>query len=148
MYESYLTLTDRERERFDALLDRHVASLPAAIRQQLDVVPLIVDDEADPALLDELDIDDDGELCGLHWGIPLTDRSVEHSGALPDTLRLFRGPIIRVAEQRAYDAAEGKRPGAVELVEELDRQVRITLLHEIGHHFGLDEDDLTRLGYG
>jgi predicted Zn-dependent protease with MMP-like domain len=73
------------------------------------------------------------DLCGLHWGIPLTARSVEHSATFPDRMMLFRGPILRVAGRRRQD---------------LEEQIRITLLHEIGHHFGLDEDDLAALGYG
>ena len=61
---------------------------------------------------------------------------MEHSGTLPDRMMLFREPIMRLADWWA-----GQPDG------ELGRQIRITLLHEIGHHFGLDEDDLAALGY-
>ena len=126
-------LSPRQREMFDAILDRQVAQLPPALHELLEEVPLIVEDEPSDELLDEVLGEEDADLCGLHHGIALTDRSVEHSGTLPDRMMLFRGPILRLAGHSWS---------------ELERQIRITLLHEIGHHFGLDEDDLDRLGYG
>ncbi len=127
-------LTDTQRQRFDDVLDRVVGDLPSELRVLLDEVPLIVEDEPARSLIRELDIDPQTtELCGLHSGVPLTHRSVQHSYRLPDQMMLFRGPILRLAGRRRLL---------------LVRQVRITLLHEMGHHFGLDEDDLARLGYG
>jgi len=75
-------------------------------------------------------------LCGLHTGTMLTERSIEHSGELPTDIHLFREGIV--------GAAGGWEQGR----ERIAHEIRITLLHEIGHHFGLDEDDLERLGYG
>lgn len=122
------------RRRFDELLEEILESLPDNIHEVMEEVPLIVEDEPLDYLLDEMDIDpDETDLCGLHWGIPLTERSVQHSGTMPDRMMLFRGPIIRTAGNRRSDVRE---------------QIRITLLHEIGHHFGLNEDDLNALGYG
>ncbi len=132
-------VTDRDRRIFDAILDQEVDALPDDVYGWLDEVPLIVEDEPSAAVLEAMGMEaDDEELCGLHWGTPLTDRSVEGGQAsLPDRMMLFRGPIIRLAR-------ESYRGGRAEL----RRQIRITLLHEIGHHFGLDEDDLDALGYG
>ena len=62
----------------------------------------------------------------------MTKRSVEHIAGVPDQMMVFRGPIMRMA---------GRRRG------ELKDQIRVTVLHEIGHHFGLDENDLEKLGY-
>lgn len=122
------------RRRFDELLEEILQSLPDNIHEVMEEVPLIVEDEPPDYLLDEMDIDpDETDLCGLHWGIPLTERSVQQSGTMPDRMMLFRGPIIRTAGHRRSDVRE---------------QIRITLLHEIGHHFGLNEDDLKALGYG
>jgi len=122
------------RRRFDELLEEILESLPDNIHEVMEEVPLIVEDEPPDYLLDEMDIDpDETDLCGLHWGIPLTERSVQHSGTMPDRMMLFRGPIIRTAGNRRSDVRE---------------QIRITLLHEIGHHFGLNEEDLNALGYG
>lgn len=135
-------MNDIDRQQFDRLLDDLVADLPEHLHALLEEVPLIVEDEPSPRLLAEMRIDPRrSTLCGLHWGIALTERSVLHSGTFPDRMMLFRGPIMRVA---------GARPGWRDAESEarLHEQIRITLLHEIGHHFGLDEDDLTRLGYG
>ena len=116
-------------------------ALPAEVAGWLDEVPLIVEDEADAALLAELGMGADEDLCGLHSGVPLTQRSVEDEGWLPDEIRLFRGPIMRMAGWSWRGRQRGRRS-------ELSRQVRITLLHELGHHFGLEEEDLDELGYG
>lgn len=125
------------RRLFDEILEQTIASLPAPLQQLLEEVPLIVEDRPSRYVLDEMHIDDrTTDLCGLHWGIPLTRRSVEHSATLPDRMMLFREPIFRLA---GYRTAR-ERPA-------LEKQIRITLLHEMGHHFGLGEDDLARLGY-
>ena len=127
----------RDRRRFDDLLEAIIAELPEHIHERLDEVPVVVEDRPTRQLLDDMQIDGPGTLlCGLHSGIPLTRRSVEHSGTIPDQIMLFREPIVAVARFR--------RGGSLR---DLERQVRITLLHEIGHHFGLDEDDLAALGY-
>lgn len=123
-----------DRRRFDSLLEAILDELPEQLHEMMEEVPLIVEDEPSRHVFEEMGLDpSSSDLCGLHWGIPLTKRSVEHSGNLPDRMMLFRGPIMRLA---------GRRRG------ELDSQIRITLLHEIGHHFGLDEDQLSELGYG
>ncbi|MFW6060136.1 MAG: metallopeptidase family protein [Phycisphaeraceae bacterium] len=128
-----------DRRLFDRMLDDLVEQLPDRLRELMEEVPLIVEDEPSDALLDELDMDPrESDLCGLHWGVPVTERSVQQSGTFPDRMMLFRGPIMRLA---GYRARRGDRNA-------LAQQIRITLLHEIGHHFGLDEEDLAALGYG
>ncbi|MEM6553199.1 MAG: metallopeptidase family protein [Planctomycetota bacterium] len=135
----------RLRAVFDAVLDAEVAALPASVAAMLEEVPLVVEDEPSWRLLEEMGMEPgspgEGDLCGLHQGVPLTERSVEESGRLPDRMMLFRGPIIRLAGYSLLHGTAG--PSYDELV----RQVHITLLHEIGHHYGLDEDDLAALGY-
>jgi len=131
-----MAIPPSQRDRFDALLDRIVAELPDHLQQLMEEVPLIVEDEPGDALKAELEVDEHGELLGLHWGTALTDRSVTAPWGLPDRMMLFRGPILRIARHRR---SHGDR--------DLARQIRITLLHEIGHHFGLDEDQLADLGY-
>ena len=124
-----------ERRRFDALLERVLETLPRRLHSLLDEAPLIVEDHPSPALLQEMGIDADQEcLCGLHSGTPLTERSVEDAGDLPETIHLFREGIVESA-------------GGWDDDEFVTREIRITLLHEIGHHFGLEEDDLAELGY-
>lgn len=81
--------------------------------------------------LRELDMDDDELLLGLYVGQPLTERSVSDSGQFPDVIYIFQEDCELVSESG----------------EQLVDEVRITVLHELGHHFGMDEDDLAKLGY-
>jgi len=131
-------VSDEERELFDDLLEDVLAALPENLHELLEKVPLIVEDYPADAVLDELDIDDASMLCGLHSGIPLTERSVEHSATMPETIHIYRDGILNCSLDRHRRVNLRK----------LERQIRITVLHEIGHHFGLDEDDLRELGYG
>lgn len=132
----------RERDEFDQLLDGEVDALPEQILALLDEVPLVVDDEPSAELLESLGMTPgQDDLCGLHDATAYTEQTVERGWDMPGQIMLFRGPIQRLAAEITRDAAGRYR-------DELHRQIRITLLHEIGHHFGLDEDDLDRLGYG
>lgn len=131
-------VTDEERELFDGLVDRVVAALPAPLRDKLEEVPIIIEDYPGDSVLDEMGIGDPGSLCGLHTGIPLTQRSIEHSGTMPDTIHIYREGILNLSVDREGYVDEA----------ELLKQIRITVLHEIGHHFGLSEEDLRGLGYG
>lgn len=127
---------------FDDLLESVLAELPSRVTDLLEEIPLIVEDYPSDDVLDDLGVDPDDDtaidnLCGLHSGIPLTERSVMHSGTMPDTIHVFRNGVLNLAT-----GPDGYVDEA-----ELRRQIRITVLHEIGHHFGLDEDDLRNLGY-
>jgi len=133
-------LSDNERERFDALFDLVVEVLPASFHELLEEMPVVIDDEPSAELRRQLDLPTGADLCGLHTGIALTDRSVEQSGVPSDVIRLFRRGIILTARGRRTFRSDAD--GAVR------EEIRITLLHEIGHHFGLTEDDLDDLGYG
>jgi predicted Zn-dependent protease with MMP-like domain len=123
-------------------MERAVEELPPPLRQLLEEVPVIVIDRPSSAMLRSLGLDAASEddamsLCGLHTGRSITERSVVDDAVIPEDIHLFREGIL--------DLAGGfEQPGGDDLVYE---QIRITLLHEIGHHFGLDEDDLARLGY-
>ncbi|MEY3027320.1 MAG: hypothetical protein RLZZ238_2217 [Planctomycetota bacterium] len=133
-----------ERERFDALFEEVLAELPEGIHQLIEEVPLVLEDRPSVELLRELGIDDDDEiLCGLHTGIPLTERSVEAADA-SDVVQIFREGIIDMAG--GWEEGEDDE-GAFGGVERIRKEIRITILHELGHHFGLDEDDLDDLGY-
>jgi predicted Zn-dependent protease with MMP-like domain len=141
------SLTDEERERFDALLEEAIERLPEHIRGLIEQVPVIALDTPTPELLQELGVPRDRyeeemqHLCGLHSGHSNLERSVEHSGHAPPDIHLFRLGIINEAFS---DGTTWDDPDADERLYE---QIWITLLHEIGHQFGLDEDDLERLGY-
>ena len=94
---------------------------------------VVIDVEPLPSRLDcrELGIDDPTELLGLYHGVPLTERSIEEASFGPDRITIYQRSIEAICESR----------------EDVIEQVRTTVLHEIGHHFGLDEDDLEELGY-
>ncbi|MBU4399329.1 MAG: metallopeptidase family protein, partial [Planctomycetes bacterium] len=77
-------------------------------------------------------------LCGLYTGIPIGDKSVWHSGVMPDVVTIYREGILSVAADRTGRIA----------TERLREEIRITILHELAHHHGLNEDDLQKLGYG
>ena len=133
------------RERFDRLFEEVLASLPASIHELMDEAPIVLEDRPSKKLLLELGIDPaDDDLCGLHTGVALTHRTVHDTGMLPDVIHLFREGIIEHAGGwKEGEDEEGPYGGE----ERIKKEIRITILHEIGHHFGLDEDDLARLGY-
>ena len=115
---------------FDALVSRALAELPPRFASVLEEISIEVRDRPTAAQLRSMGIR--GLLLGLYVGRPLTARSVEDSGRLPDVIYIFQEPIEQVS------ATE----------EQLVEQVRKTVLHEIGHHFGMGEADLGALGYG
>ena len=109
-----------------AALDR----LPETFRQSLGDVVLIVQDFADEPVLTGMGIEDPFELTGLYEGIPLTERSVEQSGTLPERIFLYRRPILD-------EWADGENS--------LEHLVAHVLIHEVGHHFGLSDEDIHAL---
>ncbi|MEM6313460.1 MAG: metallopeptidase family protein [Planctomycetota bacterium] len=117
---------------FDALVEQGIRLLPPRFANALADVRVEVRDRPSEKLLRDMEMHPDDLLLGLYEGIPLTERSVEESGRAPDVIFLFRDDIMEVARDE----------------NDLVEQVTITLLHEIGHYFGLDEDELDRLGYG
>jgi predicted Zn-dependent protease with MMP-like domain len=152
---SNVIITDEARERFDALFEEALDSLPEQLHSLMDEVPVILEDHPPPDVLDyfeeveghrpELD-----ELCGLHTGIPLTQGGHGATGDLPSQVVLFRVGIIAAAggwEERP--AEDDEDPDATVGGEDLIyEEIVITLLHEIGHELGLEEEDLEKLGYG
>ncbi len=135
-------LSTKDRDRFDALLEEAISQLPPALHRLIEEVPVVALDRPTPEMLRDLGLDPSNEdeatsLCGLHTGVSNIERSVERSGELPPDIHIFREGII--------DLAGGfNQPEADDIVYE---EIMVTLLHEIGHQFGLDEDDLDRLGY-
>ncbi len=111
-----------EPAEFDALVERALDDIPDEIADLVNNVAVIV--EAEPPA-------DDPDLLGLYMGVALTERWGTGPVALPDQIFVFRGPLLRMCETP----------------EELVREVRITVVHEIAHHFGIDDDRLHALGY-
>lgn len=132
-------MTEAERTRFDQLVDRAIEALPESIRQLLDQVPVIVLDHPTEEMMLELGETPDAldEICGLHSGRSFLEESSEGPPQVPSDIHLFRLGIVSLAG--GWD-----QPTADDFVLE---EITTTLLHEIGHQFGLEEDDLDRLGY-
>jgi predicted Zn-dependent protease with MMP-like domain len=117
------------REEFESYVEKALRELPEEFRAALDNVAVLVEEEPSRADLEELGIDpddpDDDELLGLYHGTNRLERGAGYS-ALPDRVVLYRGPLLRACASRR----------------ELVREIRDTLQHELGHYFGMEEDEL------
>lgn len=139
-----------ERDEFDEMVADAIEQLPPGVRALLDEVPVIVEDRPTREILGELAedpevLEDPTSLCGLHTGLMATERGVEMSGELPNQIYLFREGIVALAG--GWPGPAESPEGAEEKLDAIYDEIVTTLLHEIGHQFGLDEDDLTRLGF-
>jgi predicted Zn-dependent protease with MMP-like domain len=114
---------EMSNEVFDSLVDDALAEVPEDLLSLIDNAVLLIEDEPEG---------DEPELLGLYEGIPLTERDSWYSGVLPDRIFIFRGPTLRMCH--SYD----------DVVDE----VATTVVHEIAHHFGIDDDRLHELGWG
>ena len=118
------------QEDFYELVERALEGLPPELAELLDNVAIVVEDWPDystPLVPGE----GYGTLYGLYEGVPLTKRTAGYHGFLPDKITIFRGPLERDFRR-----------------EELEEQVRITVVHEIAHYFGFDEERIRELGWG
>jgi predicted Zn-dependent protease with MMP-like domain len=113
---------DVQLAEFEELVGQALDEVPESLMDLLENVVILIEDEA-PA--------GDPGLLGLYSGVPLTERGSFYAGALPDTITIYRLPILRMCD--TFD----------DVVEE----VHITVVHEIAHHFGIDDDRLHQLGY-
>jgi predicted Zn-dependent protease with MMP-like domain len=117
------------RERFRQLVEAAFELIPPEFRAALQNVAIVVEDEPASEHLAEVDVDPDDTLLGLYQGIPLTERQWAQGNTLPDKITLFQGPI--------EDISETEDDVVVEVGE--------TLIHEIGHYFGLSEDEIQHI---
>ncbi len=111
-------------ERFDALVDEALDQIPDELAALVHNVVVLVEDEppeTQPA-----------DTLGLYDGISLTERNDMYGGHLPDRIFIFRNPLLDFCRSE----------------DELRDEVRITVVHEVAHHFGIDDDRLHALGYG
>ncbi len=105
---------------FEQHVERALTGLPPELRAAVENVEISVEDEHP----------DDPDLFGLYEGVPLPERG-DWAGTLPDRIRIFRKPLVESFPDPA----------------ELEQEIRVTVLHELAHYFGLDEDQLENLGY-
>lgn len=114
-------------EDFARLVERAMADMPAAYAGLLDTVAVIVEDEPSPSVLQDLEMEAGEELLGLYQGLSLNDESFFRSeGQTPAQISLYRGPILRQCETD----------------EEIVQEIADTLVHELGHHVGLDDEEM------
>ncbi|HEX7662273.1 MAG TPA: metallopeptidase family protein [Pseudonocardiaceae bacterium] len=113
---------DMSMDRFEELVADALDTIPPRFVEAMSNVVVLVED-IHP---------DNPHLLGLYHGVALTERTSYYSGVLPDRITIYRLPILRICRTDADVVA----------------QVRVTVLHEIGHHFGLDDDRLDELGWG
>lgn len=113
-------------EEFEELVSDGLDLVPSELMEQLDNVVFLVEEEPRP------EQGGGGDLLGIYEGTPLTERDGWWaSGSLPDAITIFRGPTLRHC---AY-------------ADEVAEEVAVTVIHEIAHHFGIDDDQLTELGW-
>lgn len=122
-------IESQDRGVFEQQIEQVIARLPERFREAARNIQIIVEEEPSPELL--AGDDSDEPLLGLYVGTPLPDRSFGEVPALPDRIYIFRRPLERMSRSR----------------KELREQIRITVLHELAHYFGLDDDRLLALGY-
>ena len=128
MRNSGLELAERLRKRqFERMVRKAIDSLPPGIHSMMENVEIVVEDEPTP---EQRDGEDDGPF-GLYEGIPLTERTSSYGLILPDKITIFRGPLERATAT----------PSA------LYAEVQATVIHEVAHHFGMDEWQIADLGY-
>jgi predicted Zn-dependent protease with MMP-like domain len=128
MRNSGIELAERLRKRqFERMVRKAVGSLPPAIHSMMENVEIVVEDEP---TAEQRNGEDDGPF-GLYEGIPLTERLSSYGMILPDKITIFRGPL-----ERATDTPS-----------ELYAEVQATVIHEVAHHFGMDEVQIAELGY-
>jgi predicted Zn-dependent protease with MMP-like domain len=110
------------RERFEELVAEALDEVPGELLALMDNVVVLVEDDPPP---------EDPDLLGLYEGYALTERGWDYSGVLPDRILIFRNPILRICDCE----------------EDVVEEVAITVVHEIAHHFGIDDERLHELGW-
>jgi predicted Zn-dependent protease with MMP-like domain len=114
---------EMSRPDFELLVSEALDQVPLELAALIDNVAVFVEDDA-PA--------SDPHLLGIYEGIPLTERGHDYGGVLPDRITIYRNPTLSICET----------------VEDVVDEVNITVVHEIAHHFGIDDARLHALGYG
>ena len=118
-----------DRRHFERIVDEALLGLPPAFADRLENVAVVIRDEPTEEDLREAELSPNDELFGLYVGVPLTDRAEYHM-VLPDRILLFQGPHERHFEE-----------------DELLEQIQRTVVHEVAHYFGIDDERLHELGY-
>lgn len=119
------------RRKFEVLVLKALESIPDLIRERMQNVDVVIEDWPTDEQLVALGMAPDELLFGLYEGTPLIERGITVDPLLPDKITIFQGPL--------EDACETDR--------EIEEEIRKTVVHEVAHHFGIDEERLEELGY-
>lgn len=121
-------------QEFEEAVSEALDLIPPDLAEAMDNVVVLVQDEPDPDMLRDTDDDASGPptLLGLYLGVPLTERDEGWSLVLPDRILIFRGPLQRWCSTR----------------DQLVEEIAVTVIHEVAHHFGIDDARLHELGWG
>jgi predicted Zn-dependent protease with MMP-like domain len=114
------------RDRFRQLVREAIDTIPARFRRELRNIAIVVEDRPSPELLDEMEIEPPDTLFGLYQGTPLTERRWDHGNVLPDRIAIYQEPIEEVCDSE----------------DDVVTEIGETLIHEVGHYFGLSEEEL------
>ena len=117
------------RRQFEGLVEKALRRLPKTFKAKIANIAVVVEDWADDETLTDLSIESPDTLYGLYRGVDLTRRDSSYGNVLPDTITIYQGPI----EEDCVDEAE------------MAELVRDTVVHELGHYFGLDDDTMERI---
>jgi predicted Zn-dependent protease with MMP-like domain len=117
------------RREFEQHVAEALASIPRRFRDAMQNIAIVVEDEPSRQLLAEMEIEPPDTLLGLYQGIPLTERSWAHGNTLPDRILIFQGPHERESDDE----------------DDLVTAIGETLIHEIGHYFGLSEEEIEEI---
>ena len=120
------------RAQFEAVVEKALRRLPRAFKDRMANIVVVVEDWADDETLEEMEIEPPDTLYGLYRGVDLTQRDSSYGNVLPDTVTIYQGPIEEDCESE----------------EEMAEVIRDTVVHEIGHYFGLDDDTMHRIEDG
>ena len=119
------------RHKFEALVLEALEGIPEPIRDRMQNVDVVIEDRPEEDQLTELGMEPDEQLFGLYEGTPLTERGISEHPLLPDKITIFQGPL--------EDAYESNK--------EIKEEIRKTVVHEVAHHFGIEDERLAELGY-
>ncbi len=118
-----------KRSRFERLVQDAIKTIPDEFRRRMANLAIVVEDEPSEELLDEMEVPPDETLYGLYQGTPLTDRGAGYGNTLPDRITIFQLPIEEDCETE----------------EDMVVAIGETLIHEVGHYFGLSEEELEEI---
>lgn len=119
------------RRKFEALVARALDGLPALIGERMDNVDVVIEEWPAKDQYERLGLEPEEWLFGLYEGTPLVERGITSNAVLPDKITIFKGPLEEACENE----------------DQMAEEIRRTIVHEVAHHFGIDEERLRQLGY-